>query len=476
MRRMNTRRLRLTPLEDRSIPATIPVTSPAGDGATGTLGWAIAIANANPGEDTIQFDQTPDGGFGGFAVPQKIDLVTALPNVTDDLTIQGPGRGKLTLDGQNATGGFMVFKGFSLSGLTIANAFDALYVRGGAASPDAVTVTDCTFRNNSAYKGGAIFGQWCNLKVTDTDFDHNRATSDPASTGGAINLVAGALEVTNCTFTGNSAVCGGAINTIAGLLTVKQSTFSGNTATLHGGAIANLFYDGGFSIWTTSAAAELNVNSSTFTGNSAVEDGGAVYWGTGDWHSFSGRLNATVVNATLSNNAARRGGAMAVIDTTLVANGNTYTGNTGYSDGGAMIIDPSEVTIISCTFAGNTAPVGADLSAVDSTVTLVGTTVGGLAAAGGSVTATDLFTYQGGMIDQLEVRVAALGLTAGQQNSLRASLEAARQSLASGNGAAAVGQLGAFVNKVNALVNSHRLGEITADALISQVDSLVDTI
>ena len=60
--------------------------------------------------------------------------------------------------------------------------------------------------------------------------------------------------------------------------------------------------------------------------------------------------------------------------------------------------------------------------------------------------------------------------------SLTSKLHAAQQSLANANTTAAANQLNAFVNQVNALVHSHRLGEITADNLIGEVDDLVDQI
>ena len=65
--------LRLSTLEDRATPATFTVTS-AGDtgtgvGLTGDLRYCITQANdplVHPGADTIVFDQTPGGVFGGF--------------------------------------------------------------------------------------------------------------------------------------------------------------------------------------------------------------------------------------------------------------------------------------------------------------------------------------------------------------------------------------------------------------------------
>ena len=73
-------------------------------------------------------------------------------------------------------------------------------------------------------------------------------------------------------------------------------------------------------------------------------------------------------------------------------------------------------------------------------------------------------------------QVAALNLNNGQQNSLTTKLQAAQQALANENTMAAENQLHAFINQLNALVNSHRLGEITADSLVSEADNLVELI
>jgi hypothetical protein len=76
-------------------------------------------------------------------------------------------------------------------------------------------------------------------------------------------------------------------------------------------------------------------------------------------------------------------------------------------------------------------------------------------------------------IDDLIARGAALPLNSGQQNSLTSTLQAAEQALLRANTTAAANQLSAFINQVNALVNSHRLSQLSADALIEEVDNLL---
>ncbi len=73
----------------------------------------------------------------------------------------------------------------------------------------------------------------------------------------------------------------------------------------------------------------------------------------------------------------------------------------------------------------------------------------------------------------LRQAVSALGLDAGTTAALLASLNAAEASLARGNLNAVRGQLGAFVNKVQALKKSRRIAPDTADSLIQMVQALL---
>ena len=57
---------------------TFTVTNTA-DSGLGSLRWAITNANANPGPDTINFQ------ISGIA-PYSINLLSALPSVTDPVT------------------------------------------------------------------------------------------------------------------------------------------------------------------------------------------------------------------------------------------------------------------------------------------------------------------------------------------------------------------------------------------------------
>lgn len=156
--------------------ATYTVTSLADAGA-GSLRQAIVDANGNPGADTI-----------AFAVTGAVTLTSGELAITDDLTIQGPGAGRLAVDGNAGS------RVFSVSG----------------AGTD-VTISGLTIRNGVA----------------------------TGSNGGGVNVAAGSsLALVNSAVSGNAATGNGGGISAAGALTLDGSTVSGNTAGPFGGGIA----------------------------------------------------------------------------------------------------------------------------------------------------------------------------------------------------------------------------------------------
>ena len=88
------RRLRPTvwALEDRTLLSMFTVSNTDDSGA-GSLRQAILDANASAGADVINFDPA------AFATPSTIRLLSSLPDVTGDLTINGPTAARLTISG-----------------------------------------------------------------------------------------------------------------------------------------------------------------------------------------------------------------------------------------------------------------------------------------------------------------------------------------------------------------------------------------
>jgi hypothetical protein len=214
-----------------------------------SLREAIAAANSQAGDDTIQ-----------FSVAGTINLTGALPDLTSNIRITGPGADQLTI--RRDTGGdyriLTVGTGATvgISGLTLTGGF--LSDGGGIFNSGTLNLTESTVSGNSAWYGGGLVNAGT-MTVTDSTVSGNWTNNQG---GGIFNV--GTLTVAGSTFSGNLSNYGGGIlngNSVAnGTLTVINSTFSGNSA--RGGGI----YNGNQST--------LAVTNGTFTGNSGFGGGG----------------------------------------------------------------------------------------------------------------------------------------------------------------------------------------------------------
>ena len=127
----------LNMLEDRSLPSTFTVTNLL-DSGPGSLRAAVTAANTNPGADVIN-----------FAVTGTIALTSGELDITDSLTINGPGLNSLTVSGNNSSRVFGVAGNpiVSIAGLTVANGWTSdspgggISMTGGTLTLDHVTVS-----------------------------------------------------------------------------------------------------------------------------------------------------------------------------------------------------------------------------------------------------------------------------------------------------------------------------------------------
>ncbi len=112
------------------------------------------LANAISGADTITFDRTM------FASAQTITLTSALPAISDDLTIR-PGATLATISGNDLYKLFYINfgKSLSISGLTLAHGRTPSGSGRHLQSPGFVTVTNSVFDSDvgSGTGGGAIY-------------------------------------------------------------------------------------------------------------------------------------------------------------------------------------------------------------------------------------------------------------------------------------------------------------------------------
>lgn len=268
-----------------------------GDGLT-TLREAVIAANFDGDADTITFDLGP-----GF---QVIGLSRPLPELSTNISIQGPGAGLLNVRriGPDEFRIFTTSGDVSLSDMTItdgvADTGGGIYARGGTLS-----IRRCTITGNSARDTGGGIRNHGILVMSDSTISGNYA---PGGGGAMWNEADAAATVVDSEFTHNSGGEGGAIaNRDRAGLTVRGCDFFNNATSAWGGGLFNNF---GF----------VTVTDSTFVGNSANFDGGGINTNDGV---------VVVEGSTFWENRAHRGGALynhfggelRVINSTVYRNG-----------------------------------------------------------------------------------------------------------------------------------------------------------
>ena len=162
---------RLHAFEDRVLLNAYTVTTLA-DSGDGSLRQAILGADQAGGDNTIT-----------FAVTGTLNLESALPDLTSNISMQGPGTALLTVQRDTAPGtpafGILTVSGsftVTLSGMTIANG-SSLYGGGVFNNGGSLTVQDSTLVDNHAWRGGGI----CNfgtLAVSASTLANNSADNN----------------------------------------------------------------------------------------------------------------------------------------------------------------------------------------------------------------------------------------------------------------------------------------------------------
>lgn len=233
-------------------------------------------------------------------------------------------------------------------------------------------ISQCTFTNNYALNsGGAVWNRGtptsnCAPQFSDCSFGGN--TVGASGTGGALGftgLIAG-TAITNCTFTQNSANRGGGIHTgTDAKLTITASSFTGNAATEFGGgiltdgklALAGSVFTGNTADWGgalhrggTDTASAANCQ---FLNNTGGARGGAI--------NIANGVN-TLLNCVFGGNtaAAGSGGAIQIAGATTITTitncvlANNAASATAGSGGGGLMLSSGATTVTNTTFSGNT--------------------------------------------------------------------------------------------------------------------------
>ena len=180
--------------------------------------------------DTIEFIVT------GTIFPEN---TLTLNNTSEDLIIEGPTFGGITINGQfnmdliDAEGTVATLENLTLT--------EGNTEGGGAvfANDSEVGIVNCTLVNNEALEGGAVFGEDSLLFVLNDTFAGNAAFA-----GGGIFNATSELLVSNTTFSGNEALAAGDgadIATDVGETLVNSSIFANSVS---GGNCAGVGDDG----------------------------------------------------------------------------------------------------------------------------------------------------------------------------------------------------------------------------------------
>ena len=224
-----------------------------------TLRAAIEEADALAGADTITFT---------LPNPSTINLTGALPPITEQLTITGPGASALTVR-RSSGGNYAVLETIattSISGMTITNGIgegSPGAAAGGVASSANLTLDGVVVTNNSASA---------------------TATDGATAIGGGVGVIGGSLTITRSTITNNTVTttitAGAATNAVGGgigvlnaaAISVSDSTIAHNTATATGTGSSNtLALGGGIGVLLATSATLTNI---TVSDNHAIATGG----------------------------------------------------------------------------------------------------------------------------------------------------------------------------------------------------------
>lgn len=211
--------------------------------------------------------------------------------------------------------GSATVEGGSFSGNQATNGY------GGAISAwgGTLNVTGAAFTGNSATQsGGAILGYKGGASIvtlTNCTFTDNTADVQ----GGALAAWESMNTVINCTFTNNSATVGGAIhlnNQATSKLVVTGGTFTGNKATNGAGG----------AICASAKNPQVEISGAAFNQNNASGDGGAI--------CASATVGVKVSDCTFTGNTANQGGALTIpTGSYLILHNVVCSGNSANAQG-----------------------------------------------------------------------------------------------------------------------------------------------
>jgi CSLREA domain-containing protein len=328
-------------------PADGCTTAPGGC----TLRDAMTDASANSESDLITF---ASGLTGSLRLTQG-ELSTST-TAADDVTVQGPGAGTITISGDADASGTpnsgdsrifdVAYAGssLSLSGLTLAHGYangegGAVYVR----EDTHLSLNEVTATGNTSLSSGTIAGEL--FKYSEISITNSTISGNTASSGAAV-FGDGALTIEHSTLSNNHTTGGGggavSFGQKYGPLTMTDSTVSGNTAMGVGGGVSTY----GDSPKYSATQNQNQISNTTISNNSAGLSGGGIYSSGIAAEESSMAIDHTTISGNHAGSSAYGGGleiANTVNGTFRVVD-STLSGNTAAGGAGAAIFTPSAST------------------------------------------------------------------------------------------------------------------------------------
>lgn len=309
--------------------SNITVTSTSDNGSVGTLRWAINSSNSDPSITQIDFTS----GLTG-----TLTLTSNLPQITNNISIIGPGANFFTISGANSYTMFSVAAGktLTISGLkftqntsgtgTIFNADNSNFIASDiivtnnnngtaffSANNSTITFSNSNFNNNSSYP--LIGSDWGSTPSTTssnlTDYSNRITVTNCSFTynSGAIFSTERYVKIDNCNFSDNSDFIGifGGVNRYQ----ILNSNFTNNSG-------STLFY---FYSWIGDNSWGYN---STLSANNTLFDGNTFSGNSGTVINPGGNANydakTTITNNIFTNNGANWSGSPAVVSPNTLDN------------------------------------------------------------------------------------------------------------------------------------------------------------
>ena len=264
------------------------------------------------------------------------NMVPAIANtsVSSSLTINGNGK---VIDGSSQSW-LLIISGMNrvvLKNIIFKNAWgdNSVFIE----NTRYVEFDDCTFMDNDAYYGGALYIADC----TESLFANCKFIDNVGYFGGVLDMAdVGKTSFVGCEFINNMALddegnyhTGGALHIQNASTYLSGCKFAGNSAS-HGGAIYLINSTG------------VSVIDCDFSNNTASATGGAIYLDVGK--------NAQVNKCNFKNNSAHYGGGMYIGNATNVEiDSSNFTQHDAHYGGAICLMNYYNVIIDNCRFAHN---------------------------------------------------------------------------------------------------------------------------